>query len=495
MLLRNLEAIASRAPVTSGLKAADAFTPYGELAERANRLAAGLAECGIGSGDVVAIVLPNGPDLFAVAYALFGLGAIAMPLNIAAPPLELAAYLRRGAARLVIGRASAESQLRQAIAAWAPGWDVPLLLHGADSPTSLDAISRSSAGLPAPPGPEDVALYLFSSGSTGLPKIVPHTHAEMLANARATAVDFALQPDDVVFNNLPGNHAMGFLNSVFEVTEAGASTLYFSTPNSVMLERRRILDALAAERVSILPGIPFLFDALAAESGPADLSALRLVYSAGIALKRATYEQFGGRFGFDIRQAYGCTEAGHVAFNRQADVDTIWDSVGRAVGDTAVEVRSVNPATGLGELMLRSSSVTKGYLGLGDQNELSFPDGWFASGDLGRVDQDGNVFIKGRAKLIVEVAGHKVDPLEVEDVLRLHPAVAEAVVVGTAGSRLGEQRLKAVIVRLSDVAAEDIIAFGRARLAPQKVPSIVEFTDAIPKSASGKILRGRLMDG
>ncbi|MEQ1768254.1 MAG: class I adenylate-forming enzyme family protein [Devosia sp.] len=495
MLLQNLQAISSRVPATSGLKSGSVFRSYADLAERAARLAGGLASLGVEWGNVVAIALPNGPDLFALSYALFGLGAVAMPLSISAPPLELASYMRRGGARAVIGRAEAEPALRTAISAYSPGGDVPLILSGSGSATSLEMIANSPATRLAPLSPDDVALYLFSSGSTGLPKVVPHTHGEMIANGQATAIDFALHPGDVVFNNLPGNHAMGFLNSVFEVPEAGASTLYFSDPNAVMLARRRILDTLEGERVTVLPGIPFLFDALSGDSGPHNLSALRLVYSAGIALKRPTFERFRERFGHDIRQAYGCTEAGHVAFNRGDDVDALWDSVGKPVGDTSVTVQSIDPGTGLGELMLRSSSLTEGYLGMGALGSSSFPGGWFASGDLGRIDSDGNIFINGRAKLIVEIAGHKVDPLEVEEVLNQHPAIAEAVVVGVASGRAGEQRLKAVVVRRLDVTADVIIAFGKARLAPQKVPTIVEFIDAIPKSASGKVLRGRLMDG
>jgi long-chain acyl-CoA synthetase len=492
MLLDNLEAIASRAPVTSGLRLGDAFVSYGDLVERASRLASGLAEFGIGSGAVVALVLPNGPDLFAISYGLFALGAVAMPLNISAPAHELAAYLKRGAADAVVGRSTDKTRLLEAIAIAFPEGKIPLLLSGEAGPNGLDSMAASPVKRFDPVPGSSVAIYLFSSGSTGLPKVVPHTHAEMIANGRATAIDFSLQPNDIVFNNLPGNHAMGYLNSVFEVPEAGASTLYFSDPNSALLGRRKVLDTIVAQRVSILPGIPFFFDALAGEQSPIDLSAVRLVYSAGVPLRRAIFEGFRERFGFQIRQAYGCTEAGHVAFNRTRDVSETWDSVGKPVGDTRVELRSIDPATGLGELVIHSSSLTKGYQGRGDVNAIAFPDGWFASGDLGRIDLEGNVFIKGRARLVIEVAGHKVDPLEVEDVLIQHPAIAEAVVVGVDGGR-SEQRVKAVIVLSDPLTPDGVISFARSRLAAQKVPTIVEFVDAIPKSASGKVLRGKLM--
>jgi len=220
----------------------------------------------------------------------------------------------------------------------------------------------------------------------------------------------------VIFNNLPGNHAMGFYNSVFEVPEAAATTLYFSDPAPLLLARKRLMDTLVAERVTILPGVPFMFDMLAGASDDFDLSAIRLTYSAGVALRREIFDKVRERFGFLIRQAYGCTEAAHVAFNRAEDPEPAWDSVGRPVGDTVVEVIPVENPLGpdYGELAFRSSSLTKGYLGEDKLNAAAFGTGRFMTGDLGRLDAEGNVYIKGRSKLIIEVAGHKVDPFEIE---------------------------------------------------------------------------------
>ncbi|MEO6394334.1 MAG: class I adenylate-forming enzyme family protein [Devosia sp.] len=495
MLFENLQNIAARAP-SSGLRADGRLHTYADLSERALAIAQTLSERGIGAGDAVAILLPNGPALFALVYALFALGAIALPLNIAAPPLELAAAMRRARPQALIGRRIGSIDLPQLARLYAPQGDLPVLFADDEGDDGILRGAKGASRSFRAPGADAVALYLFSSGSTGLPKVVPHTHGEMLANARATAHDFALMPDDVVFNNLPGHHAMGFLNSVFEVPQGGATTFNYSDPNSVLLTRGRLLEAVRTEGVTILPGVPFLFDALAAETAEHDLGRLRLVYSAGVSLKRPTYDKFLARWGFAIRQAYGCTEAGHVAFNRASDVSQSWDSVGRPVGDTVVEVVASedSPDGKLGELAFRSSSLTKGYLGQGQLNDLAFAGGRFATGDLGRIDEDGNIIIKGRSKLIVEVAGHKVDPLEVEEVISQHPAVAEAVVVGVPDPRNGEQRLKMVVVKSSDTSPEALIRFCRERLAPQKVPAVVEFVETIPKSATGKILRGRLME-
>jgi long-chain acyl-CoA synthetase len=373
---------------------------------------------------------------------------------------------------------------------------LPIFLDGDEGDHSLDVLAKTPLATLAPPIADARALYLFSSGSTGIPKVVPHTHAEMRANAKATATDFGLRPDDVIFNNLPGNHAMGFYNSVFEVPEAAATTLYFSDPAPLLLARKRLMETLVAERVTILPGVPFMFDMLAGASDDFDLSAIRLTYSAGVALRREIFDKVRERFGFLIRQAYGCTEAAHVAFNRADNPEPAWDSVGRPVGDTVVEVIPVENPLGpdYGELAFRSSSLTKGYLGEEKLNAAAFGTGRFMTGDLGRLDAEGNVYIKGRSKLIIEVAGHKVDPFEIEEVLLGHPAVAEVVVVGPPDPRTGEQRLKAVVVKSDDVAPDALIRYARERLSPQKVPALVEFRDAIPKSATGKILRGKLLE-
>ena len=281
---------------------------------------------------------------------------------------------------------------------------------------------------------------------------------------------------------------MGFYNSVFEVPEAWATTLYFSDPAPLLLARKPIARngrGRARHRVARralhvrCPG---------RHQRRSGLSAVRLTYSAGISLKRPIFDKFRDRFGLAVRQAYGCTEAGHVAFNNADDPEPIWDSVGRPVGDTIVEVTPSNNPLGpeYGELAFRSSSLTKGYLGQEKLNAMAFAGGRFLTGDLGRIDAEGNVYIRGRSKLIIEIAGHKVDPLEVEEVLAAHPAVAEAVVVGPPDPRTGEQRLKAVVVKADDLTPEALIRYARARLSPQKVPALIEFRDAIPKSATGK---------
>jgi long-chain acyl-CoA synthetase len=166
--------------------------------------------------------------------------------------------------------------------------------------------------------------------------------------------------------------------------------------------------------------------------------------------------------------------------------------VGRPAGDAQVRIASAEDSE-TGELLVRSSSLMKGYLNDAAANETSFQDGWFRTGDLATLDDEGRIFIKGRSKLLIEVSGYKIDPIEVEDTIARHPAVAELAIAGVPDDRSGN-RLRAYVVRKDDVTKDEIVSFARARLSVQKVPAEVEFLDALPKSPTGKILRAKLME-
>ena len=182
-----------------------------------------------------------------------------------------------------------------------------------------------------------------------------------------------------------------------------------------------------------------------------------------------------------------------VSHNDSDDPDADWASVGRPAGDAQVRIA---PAEGddVGELLVRSSSMMKGYLNDKASNHEAFDeDGWFRSGDLATLDEEGRIFIKGRSKLLIEVSGYKIDPIEVEDIIARHPAVAELAIAGVPDGRNGN-RLRAYVVRKDEVTKDEIVSFARARLSTQKVPAEVEFLDALPKSPTGKILRAKLME-
>ena len=268
----------------------------------------------------------------------------------------------------------------------------------------------------------------------------------------------------------------------------GATLVFLDDSHPFVLSRRRALDLLEGEAVTVFPGVPFTFRLLAEAPGEADLSALRLCFSAGTALPRPTFDAFAVRFGVPIRQLYGSTETGTLTVNLDDDPAASFASVGKPVGEVRVEIRDDD------EIAVSSPAMTQGYLGLDELNRHVFRDGWYLTGDLGRIDDEGRLFVSGRKKLLIEVAGHKVDPIEVEDVVASHPKVREAVVVAVAGGTGGEETVKAVVVAGDGCGEQEVIEFCRARLANFKVPRVVEFRDEIPKSPLGKILRKYLVD-
>jgi long-chain acyl-CoA synthetase len=268
-------------------------------------------------------------------------------------------------------------------------------------------------------------------------------------------------------------------------------------PHPFLLKRQRALELLERERITFFPGVPFNFRLMAESPASADLSALRLCFSAGTALPRAAFEAFGERFGVLVRQLYGSTETGMITANMSDDPVATSESVGPPLPGVQVQIADDDgellPAGEVGEVLVTSPAASHGYAGADEANRASFRDGRYSTGDLGRLDEDGLLYLEGRKKLLIEVGGYKVDPIEVQDVIAVHPCVSDVIVVGVAGATEGEETVKAVVVPNEDCSESEVISFCRERLSNFKVPRTVEFRDEIPKSPLGKILRKYLV--
>jgi len=280
-------------------------------------------------------------------------------------------------------------------------------------------------------------------------------------------------------------------------TRTGATLVLLEDPNPFLLRRQRAMELIESEGVTIYPGVPFNFRLMAEAPGSADLSSIRLAFSAGTALPRPFFDGFLDKFGVPVRQLYGCTEAGTLTANLDDDPVATFESVGRPVQGAQVLIEDeegelVAPDT-VGEIAVKSPGLTNGYADEEELNRQAFRDGFFLSGDLGKLDAEGRLTITGRKKLLIEVGGYKVDPIEVEDVVVAHPGVAEAVVVGVETKVQGEELVKAVVVPSAEMEEGDLIGFCQQRLANYKVPQVVEFREEIPKSPLGKILRKYLI--
>lgn len=491
MLYQTLVDVANKGRPESGLKKDGVFTSYQEVAERAGRVATGLIDRGIEKGTPVGILMVNGPDLLSLAYAVFAAGGIAVPLNALAPRAELAMTARKAHVRAIIASAPYAETAANLIADLGGAGKYPLFVAGGMGRDAVAELERYALGTLPVMGPDDMALYMFSSGSTGIPKVVPHTHGELISGMMGDTL-----PTDVQINMMPGSHAMGFLSAVFMAT-ANATTFYWSDPQPFALSRGRFAKAIEENGVTLLMGVPFMYDALSSIKDDLDFSRLRKIQSGAIAMREETYRNFKTRFGKDIIQAYGSTECLAISMNKEVTPEWTWDSCGPVVEGLELWIEPAENPFGprFGEVVVSAPWVTKGYLDAAESNASTIRNGRFYTGDIGGLGDNGHLYIKGRLKLLIEVSGHKVDPYEVEDILLTHPAVAEACVVGVPDPRNpGGQRLKAVIVRKDEASPEALTRHCRERLSSEKVPSIVEFRDELPKSAAGKVLRGKLME-
>jgi long-chain acyl-CoA synthetase len=455
MLTRYLYANAGYRPTAEALVYGDRRITHAEQLERVERLAEGLRQRGIRSGDAVALILPNGPAFVTAFLAITGLGAIVVPLNPAFKDDER---------RFCLSACGVTDVLE-------------------DEP-AIEAMIAEHPRVPIDPRlPEETFVYQFSSGSTGRPKRLARTHGQLFAEAESYAW---INSEDRVFCAIPLFHTYGMGCCLVLAVRNGSALVFLDEPHPFLLARGRALELLERERVTVFPGVPFQFRHLADAPGDADLSTLRLCFSAGTALPRPAFDAFLDRFGIPVRQLYGCTEAGTLTVNLDPDPVATFESVGTPNG--AVQVRIED-----GEIVVWSPAMTRGYADDPALNAEVFHDGWFSTADLGWLDDGGRVHVTGRKKLLIEVAGHKVDPIEVEDVLAIHPKVREAVVVGIPAGG-GEESVKAVIVPVDGCGEREVIEFCQQRLANFKVPRVVEFRDEIPRSPLGKILRKYLVD-
>lgn len=496
LLMERLYGQAEQRPEQTALVYREERVSYAELVSLVERLASSLADRGIEPGDAVGLALRDSPWFVASFHAITAMGAVVVPVNPAFKQAELEFCFRSADISAVISDARTVGVCERIAA----GFDHPVEVIGGaghgKAPT-LDALFEAgSAERLAPRSPEEPFVYQFSSGSTGRPKRVPRTHGQCAAEADLY-LDIGYGPDDVIFSAIPLFHTYGMGSNLLGAAASGATVVILEDPQPFLLQRHRALELIEKERATIFPGVPFNYRLMAEAPGEFDLSSLRLCFSAGTALPRATFEDFGERFGLLVRQLYGSTETGMITANVSDDPVATFESVGAPVGDVSVAIvddegEPVDPGQ-IGEVTVASRAATNGYAGAEEANRIAFRDGRYFTGDLGRLDEEGQVYLEGRKKLLIEVGGYKIDPIEVQDAIVAHPSVAEAIVVGVTGDVEGEEEVKAVVVLAEDCEEGELLGFCRERLANYKVPRQVEFRDEIPKSPLGKVLRKYLV--
>jgi len=459
-----------------------------------------LNRVGIGQGSRVGIVLPNGPDM-ATAFLAVASTATAAPLNPSYRSDEFKFYLSDLRAEAVIVQRDWDTPARTAAAEIG----VPVIeLTGSRGDvagafeldlSSLDAREARRAGAPRP---DDVALVLHTSGTTSRPKIVPLTHANLAATARNIGAVLALTADDVCLNIMPLFHIHGLMAAVTSSLAAGGAVV--CTPGFNAL---KFFAWLKDENPTWYTAVPTMHQAIL---GRADRNAeivagarLRLIRSSSASLPRQVMIAMEETFGAPVIESYGMTEAAHqMTSNPMPPRPRKPGSVGVAAGPQVAIMGPDGAVLGSdvsGEVVIRGANVTPGYEANPEANAAAFAHGWFHTGDQGKLDADGYLWITGRLKELINRGGEKVSPLEVDDVLMDHPAVVQAVTFAMPHDKLGEEVAAAVVLRDgASLTESELRDFARTKLADFKVPRRVVFLAEIPKGATGKLQRIGLAD-
>jgi long-chain acyl-CoA synthetase len=457
---------------------------YSDLEKAIVSLAAQLSELGIRPGDRVAILLPNGSEFITSYFAVVLVRGIVVPLNEQYQQSELSHFLKETGASLIITSQPFGNLCQQVVRSNKS----PCRIFLIDERTqALVAVSLDSFTA----DPDAPVMYQFSSGSTGPPKRIARTHRNLVFELNSLIRTLALTHEDRFLGVTPFSHVNGLMRSMMASLRAGA-TLY----PVAKFERQAIAELIQKHRISVFIGVPFMFGVMAKTNyvRRPDFSSLRLCMSASAPMPQKLNRQFYEKFGIYVRQLYGSTETGTISVDLSPDVERSLESVGTPIADVDVEIYSGNSEwtrTGeIGEIAVKSPAAIKSY-GTDDFDDDAFRNGYFFTGDLGRRDQDGLLYLVGRKKLFINKGGYKVNPREIEELLESHPKVEEAVVVGLP-TTFGDERLKAVVVLNTPCTEEKLIEHCRGKIADFKVPSLVEFRERLPKSPTGKIQRSLL---
>lgn len=467
---------------------------YRDLNARVDRLANALKANGLASGACAALYLPNIPQ-FAICYlATVRIGAIALSVNSMYKSEELNYILNDSGSKMIFTTAEL---LPNIPLAECPGVKRVLVCEGDPQghPTLEDWVEKASDGRSAADmNPNDPAVLLYTSGTTGFPKGATLSHGNVVSNAWATVHHGGYTREDRMILFLPVFHVFG-QNFIMNATFQACATL--------VLHRRfvpdTVLDSIRRDRVTMFFAVPTIYIGLLNMPLANDaLASVRYEFSAASTMPREISARWTERFGRPVYEGYGLTECSPFACYNH-DFRHKFGSVGTPIENTEIRILDADdrelPPGQWGEICIRGPGVMLGYWNKPDETRLALRSGWLHSGDIGMVDDEGYVFIVDRVKDMINVSGFKVWPAEVEQFLYKHPAIQEVAVYGLSHPEKGEMVVAAIVLREGARATgEEIIAYCRSHMAAYKAPARVEFVSELPKSATGKILKRTLRD-
>jgi len=485
-LARLLTDTADRHGERTAVKLDDVELTYQAL-EAGSQLAAGLlASQGVQPGDRVGIMLPNVPYFPAVYYGVLRAGAVVVPMNPLLKGREVQFHLEDAGAKVIFawhqfaddagkGAEAAGTELVGVV----PGEFEKLL---GEQEAGREVVDRDD---------EDTAVILYTSGTTGTPKGAELTHSNLRRNVEAATALFDMSPDDVVFGGLPFFHSFGQTCALNATISAGGTITLLPR-----FEPEKAFEVIQRDKVTILEGVPTMYSALINHpAGDAcDTSSLRVCVSGGSALPGEVLRGFEEKFGAAILEGYGLSETSPVASFNHPDRERKVGSIGTPI--EGVEMKVVDDdgnevAQGeVGEIAIKGHNVMKGYWQRDDATQEVMREGWFHTGDMATIDEDGYFFIVDRKKDLIIRGGYNVYPREIEEVLYEHPAVAEAAVIGVPHGELGEEVGAAVALKEGESVDEETLRdHVKEQVAAYKYPRRIWFVDELPKGPTGKILK------
>jgi oxalate---CoA ligase len=463
---------------------------YGRLRKQVQDVASALAAAGVKRGDRIGMALPNGvPNV--VTFLAAAMAGTAAPLNPAYKEEEFKFYLEDTNAKVLLLPPEGIDEARRAA-----GSTVPILTVEMDAAGTV-TLSGAAPGAPVQtPGLDETALVLHTSGSTGRPKRVPLSHANLSISAGNVARGYELSPDDVAMCVMPLFHVHGLVASTLATLSTGGTVVVPTkfSPLSFWGQAQEV----GATWYSAVPTIHQLLLARVKPGAPrpAGASKLRFIRSCSASLPPQVMHDLEAAFGAPVLEAYGMTEAAHqMSTNPLPPAPHLPGSVGIGT-DVKITIRDsegkVLPSGERGEVCIFGPNVITGYENNPEANATAFFEGsWFRTGDQGVLDENGYLMLTGRLKEMINRGGEKISPREIDEVLLAHPSVAEAVCFGTPHPTWGEEVAAAVQLKepKESVSEADLLAFCKERLADFKRPKKIHITDAIPRTATGKIQR------
>lgn len=484
---------------------------YSELDAAITKFASGLNQLGIKKGDHIALLLGNSPQFVIGLYGALRLGAIVIPINPIYTPDEIGYILNNGDVKLVVGL-DLMVPLAEKVHSLLPKVEHYIICESsADSQWEQEAQELSvftkmksftsvvAQGDLSFQGPEleddDVAIILYTSGTTGKPKGAMLTHRNLYSNAKDVADYLKMNEEDRVITALPMFHVFCLTVALNAPLMSGATVLIVPkfSPKEVF--------ALAKNyEATVFAGVPTMYNFLFQypDGDPKDLQSFRLCISGGASLPVALLNNFEKKFNVVISEGYGLSEASPVTCFNPLDRPRKAGSIGTSI--IHVENKIVNELGDevldgeVGELIVRGPNVMKGYYKMPEETAAAIRDGWLYTGDLARKDEDGYFYIVDRKKDMILVGGYNVYPREVEEVLYNHPDVVEVAVFGVPDPNFGEAVKSFVVSKNPNLEETDLLEYCKDHLAKYKVPASIEFIDELPKNTTGKILRRALKD-